>query len=122
MVVGPVAQKGGQYCHYGLMLSHSVIIIQDARPEIGDAPLMLISRIGQQACCLSFHINSRPITPLWIDVPMEPFNCRKDQTKIVNAPLTLCRRSVDAHLREIPTVIQCAIILHDSPTAIIDTQ
>jgi len=62
MVVGIFAHKGGQYCHYGWMLSHSLVIIQDARPEIGDAPLMLISRMGQQAYRLPFHIESRPIT------------------------------------------------------------
>jgi hypothetical protein len=47
MVVGLFANKGGQYCHCGLMLSCSLVIIQDARPEIGDAPLTLISRMGQ---------------------------------------------------------------------------
>jgi hypothetical protein len=47
MVVGIFAHKGGQYCHYGLMLSRSLVIIQDARPEIGDAPLTLISWMGQ---------------------------------------------------------------------------
>jgi hypothetical protein len=56
MVVGPFAHKGGQYCHYGLMLSCSLVIIQDARPEIGDTPLTLIFRMGQQACCLPFYI------------------------------------------------------------------
>jgi hypothetical protein len=64
MVVGIFAHKGGQYCHYGLMLSRSLVIIQDARPEMGDAPLTLISRMGQQACRLLFHIDSRPITRL----------------------------------------------------------
>jgi hypothetical protein len=47
MVVGIFAHKGGQYCHYVLMLSRSLVIIQDARPEIGDAPLTLISWMGQ---------------------------------------------------------------------------
>jgi hypothetical protein len=47
MVVGIVAHKVGQYCHYGLMLSRSLVVIQDARPEISDAPLMLISWMGQ---------------------------------------------------------------------------
>jgi hypothetical protein len=89
MVVGLFAYKGGQYCHYGLMLSRSLVIIQDARPEIGDAPLTLISRMGQRACRLPFQIESRPITRFWIDVTMQLFDCRKDQTKIVDAPLTL---------------------------------
>jgi len=41
MVVGHCAHKGDQHCHYGLMLSHSLVIIQVARPDIGDAPLTL---------------------------------------------------------------------------------
>jgi hypothetical protein len=89
MVVGIFAQKGSQYCHYGLMLSRSLVIIQDARPELGVAPLMLISRMGQRACRLPFHIESRPITRLWIYVTMQPFDCQEDQTKIVDALLTL---------------------------------
>jgi len=89
MIVGVFAHKGSQYCYYGLMLSLSLVIIQDARPEIGDAPLTLISRMGQRACRLPFHIESRPITRLCIDVTMQLFDCRKDQTKIIDAPLTL---------------------------------
>jgi hypothetical protein len=46
MVVCPFAHQGGQYCHYGLMLLHSLVIIQDASPEISDDPLTLISGIG----------------------------------------------------------------------------
>jgi hypothetical protein len=37
MVVGPFAHKGSEYCHYVLMLSCSIVIIQAARPEISDA-------------------------------------------------------------------------------------
>jgi len=47
MVVGLGAHKDGQYCHYSLILSRSPVIIQDARPEIGGAPLMLISIMEQ---------------------------------------------------------------------------
>jgi hypothetical protein len=89
MVVGPFVHKCGQYCHYGLMLSCSLVIIQDVRPEISNTTLTLISRMGQRACHLQFYIQSRPITPLWIDVTMKPFDCRKDQTQIVDTPLTL---------------------------------
>jgi hypothetical protein len=39
--------KGGQYSHYSLTLAHRPVIIQDARPEIRDTPLMLISMIRQ---------------------------------------------------------------------------
>jgi len=89
MVVGVFAHTGGQYCYYGLMLSRSLVIIQDTRPAIGDARLTLISLVGQRACHLPFHIESRPIPCLWIDVTMQLFDCRKDQTKIVDAPLML---------------------------------
>jgi len=89
MVVGIFALKGGQYCHYCLMLSRSLVIIHDARPEIGDVPWTLISQMGQLACRLPFHIESRPITRLWIYVTRQPFDCGKDQTQIVDAPLTL---------------------------------
>jgi hypothetical protein len=64
MVVGIFAPKSGQYCHYGLMLLRSLVIMQDARPVIGNAPLTLISRMRQRACRLPFHIESRPITRL----------------------------------------------------------
>jgi hypothetical protein len=52
MVVGPVVQIGGQHCHYGLMLSHTLVILQDSRPEICDPLLTLGSRMGQLACRL----------------------------------------------------------------------
>jgi hypothetical protein len=39
MVVGHFAHRGDQYCHYGLMLLCSVVIIQDTRRKIVDAPL-----------------------------------------------------------------------------------
>ena len=89
MVVGIFAHKGGQYCHYGLMLSRGLVIIQDARPEISDAPFTLIAWMGQRGCRLPFHIQSLLITRLRIDVMMQLFDCRKDQTIIVDAPLTL---------------------------------
>jgi len=58
MVVGIVAHEGGQYSHYGLMLSRSLVIIQDARPEIGDAPLTLTLEtyehsLGAQSFCMT---------------------------------------------------------------------
>jgi hypothetical protein len=105
IVAGNCAHTGGQYTDYGVMLSHRRVIIQDARLEIGDAPLTLISRMGQRAYCLPLFIWPRPKTLLWIDVTMKPFDCRNDQRKIVDAPLTLRWRSVDAHLGDILTVI-----------------
>jgi len=53
---GLCAHEGSQYCDYGLMLSPSPVNILDAGPEIGDALLMLISRMGQRACRLPFYI------------------------------------------------------------------
>jgi hypothetical protein len=47
MVVGPFGCDGGQYCHYSLMHSGSALIIENASPEIGDALLTHISRMGQ---------------------------------------------------------------------------
>jgi len=44
---------------------------------------------GATSTSLAFSHCSRPITSLWIDVTMQPFDCRKDQTKIVDALLTL---------------------------------
>jgi hypothetical protein len=50
---------------------------------------MFISRMGQRASRFPFYIESWPITPLWIDVTMLPIDCRNDQTKIIDTPLTL---------------------------------
>jgi len=64
MVVGVLDHNGGQYCQYGLILSCRLVIIQDARPEIGEAPLTLISQMRQLACHLLFHLECWPISCL----------------------------------------------------------
>jgi len=110
MVVGSFAHNGGQYSHYGLMLSRSPVTIQDARPKIGDAPLMLTSPMGQRACRFPFYIESRPITSVWIDVTMQPFDCRKDQTKIVDTPLTLTLEAQSFWLNVIPSLLTANIL------------
>jgi hypothetical protein len=56
IVAGLCAHNGSQYCDYDLMLSRSPVIAKDVRPEIGDALLTLISRMGQQAYLLAFYI------------------------------------------------------------------
>ena len=56
IIAGRCAHKGGQDCDYDFMLLRSQLIIHDARPEIGDAPLTLISNMGQWACRLPFCI------------------------------------------------------------------
>jgi len=38
------AHKGGRYIEYGLTPTYSALGVQDARPKIVDAPLMLIFR------------------------------------------------------------------------------
>jgi len=56
IVTGCCANKGGQCCDYGLLLPHSPVIIKEARPEIGDAALKFIFKMGQQLCRLPFYI------------------------------------------------------------------
>jgi len=56
IVAGHCAHKDAQYTDYGVMLSRSPVIIEDARLEIGDAPLTLISRMGQRAYGLPLFI------------------------------------------------------------------
>ena len=89
MGVGIFAHKGGKYFQYGLILSSNLVIIQDARPEIGNTLLTLNAWIGQRAYRLPFHIDSWPITRLEICVTIQPFECQNAQTKMVDAPLTL---------------------------------
>jgi hypothetical protein len=111
MVVGSFAHKGGQCCNYGLILSRSPVIIHDARLEICDTPLTLISTMRQRACRFPVYVECRPIPLLWIDVTMQPFDYQKDQTKIV-----------DAHVGDIPTDFRWVIILLQCHTVIIDGQ
>jgi len=53
---------------------HSPVIIQDARPEIVDAPLTFISMMLQGVCCLPFHLLRRSILLLWTNATMQPCN------------------------------------------------
>jgi hypothetical protein len=71
------------------MLSRNLVIIQDAMPESGELLLTVISRIGQLGGRLKFHIKTRPIGCLWIDVTMQLFDCETDQTKLIDVPFTL---------------------------------
>jgi len=84
MVCGLCVHKDSQFCHYGVMLLHNPVIIQDAWPEIGDALLTLICWMGEQTCRLPFHIHRRLLTPLWIDVTMQPFDGCQDQSCIID--------------------------------------
>ena len=101
------------------MLLHSPVIIQDTRPKIVDAPLTLISRMGQGVCHLRFYLLRWPILFLLMDATMQPLDCW--MCKTVN-----CLHSVDAHLRallrDILTVIGYPIIVHKMHTVFIDSQ
>jgi len=109
------AHIGGQYFHFGLYLLHSPVMAQDARPEIVDAPFMLISRMGQCVCHFLFYLQRQWILPLWKDVTMQPFDCRKRKTK--NR-----WRSVVAHLKDILKVIGCSTIVCKIDQVIIGSQ
>jgi hypothetical protein len=80
--------QGGQYFDYSLTLLSSPVIVQDARPEISNALLTVISRMGQQAYRLPFYIWIQPVTPIWIEVTIQPVDCCNDQPEVVDAPLT----------------------------------
>jgi len=97
----------------------SPVIVHDARPEIVDAPLMLIFMMGQVACHLTFYLLSQPILLLWMDATVQPFDCWMGKT--IN-----CWRSVDAYLwthpRDILSMIWCSTILQKMHTVIIGSQ
>jgi len=106
---------GGQYGDYGLLLLLSPVIIQDARPNIVDNLLMLISRMGQSPCSYPFYLYRWPILPLWKEVTMQPFDCERGKTKNRG-------HSVDAHLQDIFPVIGSSTIVCKMHTVIIDSQ
>jgi hypothetical protein len=89
ILTGDCAYKDGRYFDHGITLLRSPVIIQHARPEFSNTLLMLISRMVQLAYSLPFYIHSWPKTPAWIEVTMQPFDCRDDQTKIVDVLLTV---------------------------------
>jgi len=98
---------------------HNPVIIQDARPEIVDAPLMLISMMGQGVCHLAFCLSKWPIHPVWMDVTMEPFDCWMGKT--------IYRwRSIDAqlwaHLRDILSVTGCSTIVQKMHIVFVGSQ
>jgi len=97
------------------MSINSAVIIQHARAKIIDAPWRLISRMGQWACQFPFYLQSWPILPLWKDVTMQPFDCRKGKTKN-------CWHSIDAHLHDILTVIGCSTIARKMHIVSINSQ
>jgi len=87
------APKGGQYLIYGCLQPITSGITQDARPKIIDAPLTVIFRMGQGACCYCFCLRRRPIPHLW----MFATNCQLDYARCKTKH---CWRSVDAHFQD----------------------
>jgi len=98
---------------------HCPVIVQDARPDIVDALLTLISVMGQGACHLPFYLSRQPILPHWMDATQQPSDCWVGTT--VNR-----WRSIDAHLRahlgDILTVIRCSTIVHKMHIIFIGSQ
>ena len=53
---GISAHEDDQHCDYGIIELCSAGNIKDARLEIGDPPLTLISSMGQRACGLPVYV------------------------------------------------------------------
>jgi len=64
-VVSSFVFKGGQYLSYDYLEPIATQITHDVRPQIVDAPLKLISRMGQGACISIFWLERRPLYPMW---------------------------------------------------------
>jgi len=56
IVISVFAHEGSQYRDYRLMPLHSAVITQDARPNIFNAPLTLISRTVQWGCRFPLYL------------------------------------------------------------------
>jgi len=113
------AYNDRQCYYYGWMPLHSPVIIQDVRPEIVDASLMLISMTGQCECGLPLSLLSQQILLLWMGVTMQRGDCWVDMT--INR-----WNSVDVHLRAYPRdllpVIGCSTIAQKMYTSSIGSQ
>jgi len=62
-VVSVCAYNGGQYLGYDYLQPMPALITQDARPKIINAPLTLISRMGQGAFVYIFWSQRRLVHP-----------------------------------------------------------
>jgi len=109
------AHDSSQYCEYALKPFHGSVMVQNVRPEIEDAPLILISRTGQWVCCSPIYLQRLPIQPLGKDVPIQPFDCHKSKSK-----KHWC--SIHAYLQEILTHIVCSTFVHKMHTAIVHSK
>ena len=83
--------KTGQNFVYSQSLPHRALNIHDARPQIVDTPLTLISKMGQGACRFLNCLKWRPILWLCLTTTKSLFNHLTYQTK------NHCR-SIDIHV------------------------
>jgi len=89
--INHIAYIGGQYCAYGYKQYYSPRVTQDATPEIFDALLTLIFRLGLWPCHFPFCLQTLPINWLWFNDIAQPLNYTRCNTQD-------CWRSVDALL------------------------
>jgi len=82
--------EGSQYLIYEWLQPFATEVTQDAPPKIGDAPMMLIFRVGHWPYSLLFCQERLPVCWLWIALTTSPFNYPTYKTRH-------CWRSVDAH-------------------------
>jgi hypothetical protein len=75
------AHTGGSFCHCGLMMLHSPLIIEDARQKVADPRLTLILQIGQWVCRILSYLYRRQILAIRKDVSLQPFDCPTNRTK-----------------------------------------
>jgi len=67
-----ITYKGCQFLDYGLMRYHTPSIIEDATPQIVDALLMLIFRLGMGPCRVLFCPSTLPIC--WLRIPVSKWH------------------------------------------------
>lgn len=114
IVLGIFAPKGCQYCDCGWMPLHSAVIIQDAKPQIVDAPFTLISLMVQSQCHCPFNLKRHPLLSLWTYVPMDIFVSWRGRTQ--------CHWCfMDSHPKDILSVIGSSEIALKMHPVIIDT-
>jgi len=104
IVTARFACKCSGFIEYGLIVLHSVYIIKEARAKIAHSPLTLISRMWQWAGHCPLYLKWQPMLHLWGDVSIQTFDCQQDKTKN-------CWCSIDAHLKDIVTLIECSTIV-----------
>jgi len=82
--------KNSQRVIYRQPPPYRALINQDGRPNIADAPLMVIFKMGKKACHFVFCPFRQPIPHLWMSSPNSLSEYPSGKTKH-------CSHSVDAH-------------------------